>query len=550
MTAQDDLTARLAPLARRVRAARGLVWGARALPVGLGIAAVGVWWAGLSLGWALGLAVMIPGIVLAVGLARPLALGVVAREADRVYALNAACDTALHLLHTGHPAAEAVTLDALDALGERPPPPLLWPRFSRVELGVMALGLVLIAWPAAPEAPTAPEGPVDAQEVALDQLEVSARREGRPLLAAAARRLKEERRAAREAGLLPRDPQAAEAPPQVSPRPIEPPLSPETKAQLNEALALAQTAQTQDDALLRELGALVEAEIMGMLEASPLKLGLNGGGGEAPAASGLRPTAPMGPSTPTPPGQQGSGQDPSIGEAAERAGYRENEMGSTEHEKDHTLEASFEQMMKERAAELAKSLNDAIGEAEKKGKAEREAKSRSASASGEAPTKTTDQSAPEEGVETMSAGGPLAEAEKSAAQVAAEAFASAGAAPDQVPALTASGDGEGKVLGGGGGADGASGESSRGPGAPETTPGETERVSARFSMGALSQEERAAIFGLVADKSVVTQGGGEALDERFDGYFEEAERALAEEELPPLMEGLVRAYFLGLKETP
>ena len=98
MSARDDLTTRLAPLSRRVRAARGLGWGARALPVGLGIAAVGVWAGGLSVLWALGLGLGIPLIVLGLGLARPLDLGVVAREADRVYALNAACDTALHLL--------------------------------------------------------------------------------------------------------------------------------------------------------------------------------------------------------------------------------------------------------------------------------------------------------------------------------------------------------------------------------------------------------------------------------------------------------------------
>ena len=544
MSARDDLTTRLAPLSRRVRAARGLVWGARALPVGLGIAAVGVWAGGLSVGWALGLAVMIAGIVFGLGLARPLDLGVVAREADRVYALNAACDTALHLLHVGHPAAEAVTLDALDALGERPPPPLVWPRFARVELGAMILALALIAWPAAPEAPTAPEVAVDAQEAALDELEVKARREGRPLLAAAARRLKEERRAAREAGLLLDEPPTPEAPPQVSARPNPPPMSPETKAQLDEALALAQTAQTQDDALLRELGAMIEAEILGMLKASPLKLGLNGGGGEAPEPSGLQPTAPTGQARP--PGQEGSGQDPSLGEAAERAGFQKNQMGSVEHEKDHLLEASFEQRMKERAAELAKSLNDAMGEAKQANEAERAAETRRKDdVNTNDPDELSAETRPDDGSVA-----PLVEAEKSAAEVAAEAFAAVGEAPDEAPTMTASGDGEGAVKGGGGGADGGAGESNRGASTPETAPGEAERVSARFSMGALSQEERAAIFGLVADKSVVTQGGGEALDERFDGYFEEAERALAEEELPPLMEGLVRAYFLGLKETP
>lgn len=546
MSALDELTTRLRPLSRRLRAGRGLAWGARALPVGLGIAAAGVWAAGLSAGGALGLAGILTLIGVALGLARPLALGVVAREADRVYGLNAACDTALHLLHAGHPAAEAVALDALDALGERPPPPLLWPRLARAELGVMILALALIAWPEAPEAPAAPEAAVDAQEAALDALEVKARREGRPLLAAAARRLKEERRAARAAGLVVDEPPAPEAPPQVSPRPLTPPMSPETKAQLDEALALAQTAQTQDDALLRELGAMVEAELLGMLKASPLKLGLNGGGGEAPEASGLRPAAPMGATTPTPPGQQGSGQDPSISEAAERAGYQKNQMGSVEHERDHLLESSFEQMMKERAAELAKSLKDAMGEAQQKNEAERAAESRRKDdANTTEPGELSAETRPDDGSVA-----PLVEAEKSAAETAAEAFAAAGELPDEAPAMTTSGDGEGAVKGGGGGADGGRGESGQGAEAPETAPGEAERVSARFSMGALSQEERAAIFGLVADKSVVTQGGDGAMDERFDGYFEEAERALAEEELPPLMEGLVRAYFLGLKETP
>ncbi|MEY3213707.1 MAG: hypothetical protein RIT28_4188, partial [Pseudomonadota bacterium] len=484
-------------------------------------------------------------IVLCVGLARPLDLGVVAREADRIYALNAACDTALHLLHAGHPAAEAVALDALDALGDRPPPPVRWPRFARVELGAMSLALALVVWPPAPEAPTTPEVAVDAQEAALDALEVKARREGRPLLAAAARRLKEERRAAQAAGLQVDDPPTPETPPQVSPRPNPPPMSPETKAQLDEALALAQTAQTQDDALLRELGAMVEAEILGMLEASPLKLGLNGGGGEAPEASGLRPTAPAGQKTPTPPGQEGSGQDPSLSEAAERAGFRENEMGSVEHERDHLMESSFEEMMKERAEQLARDLNDAMGEAKQANEAERSAEARRKDdANTNDPGELSAETRPDDGSVA-----PLIEAEKSAAEVAAEAFASAGEAPDEAPTMTASGDGDGKVMGGGG-ADGGAGASSQGAEAPATAPGETERVSARFSMGALSQEERAAIFGLVADKSVVTQGGDDALDERFDGYFEEAERALDEEELPPLMEGLVRAYFLGLKETP
>ncbi|MCK6525831.1 hypothetical protein L6R49_30885, partial [Myxococcota bacterium] len=380
-------------------------------------------------------------------------------------------------------------------------------------------------------------------DAALDALEVEARREGRPRLAAAARRLREERRAARAAGLVVEEP--PELPSQEAPRLVTPPISPETQAQLGEALALAQAAQTEDDALLRELGAMVEAELLGMLEASPLKLGLNGGG-EAPAPSGLRPTAPTGVKTPAPPGQEGSGQDPSIGEAAERAGYRENEMGSSEHELDHSLEASFEQMMKERAAQLAKDLNDAMAEAQRQEEAERAAESRRKDdVNTNDPGELSAETRPDDGSIA-----PLVESEKSAAEVAAEAFAAQGETPDEAPTLTTSGGGEGQVKGGGGGADGGSGESSRGAEALAKAPGDAERVSARFSMGALSQEERAELFGLVADKSVVTQGGDGAMDERFEGYFEEAERALAEEELPPLMEGLVRAYFLGLKETP
>ena len=43
MSALDALTTRLSPLSRRVRAARGLAWGARAAPVALGVGAVAVW---------------------------------------------------------------------------------------------------------------------------------------------------------------------------------------------------------------------------------------------------------------------------------------------------------------------------------------------------------------------------------------------------------------------------------------------------------------------------------------------------------------------------
>jgi hypothetical protein len=62
----------------------------------------------------------------------------VARQADRVGGLYGVCDTALHLANQGHAAAEAVGLDAQDALAAARPAPLRWkPSAVFAALGVL-----------------------------------------------------------------------------------------------------------------------------------------------------------------------------------------------------------------------------------------------------------------------------------------------------------------------------------------------------------------------------------------------------------------------------
>src|SRR6185436_16949099 len=146
----------------------------------------------------------------------------VARHADRIAGLRAVCDTALHLRATGHPAADAVALDALDALGKaKPPAPLRLARPRVLALALVAAVLLAIV-PRPTRQESAEEKKSDESPVASDlrTLENEARSRGDLALAEAARHLRTKLETAPDVLDVP------SAPPQAPP-PAPPPEMPD-----------------------------------------------------------------------------------------------------------------------------------------------------------------------------------------------------------------------------------------------------------------------------------------------------------------------------------
>src|SRR6185436_7934068 len=146
----------------------------------------------------------------------------VARHADRIAGLRAVCDTALHLRATGHPAADAVALDALDALGkaDRPAPlRLARPRALGLAL-VAALLCAIVPKPTRQERVVKDEKDESPVVSDLRTLEQTARSRGDLALAEAARHLRSELEAAPDVLDVPSA--SPEAPP-----PAPPPEMPE-----------------------------------------------------------------------------------------------------------------------------------------------------------------------------------------------------------------------------------------------------------------------------------------------------------------------------------
>ncbi len=151
----------------------------------------------------------------------------IARHADWLAGLRAVCDTALHLRATGHPAADAVALDALDALARAPRPAR--PHLARPRALAMALAIAVCL--AIVPTPTRTRDPESKRKVPertrwpriSKTLEETARSRGDLALAEAARRLRTELEATPPELDVPRA-APTEAPP--PPPPESPPPAP------------------------------------------------------------------------------------------------------------------------------------------------------------------------------------------------------------------------------------------------------------------------------------------------------------------------------------
>jgi hypothetical protein len=183
----NDLRRALKPWDADVRRRRALSFVEATIVAVLPLSAILTRW---STGWGLALAaVWIAAVLLAV--AWPTIPARVARHADRVAGLKAVCDTALHLRATGHPAADAVALDALDALSRAsgPTPPRLARPKALALAALVAVVLFVVPKPhrASPEAERTPPDRVASD---LTTLEEAARDRGDLALAEAARKLR------------------------------------------------------------------------------------------------------------------------------------------------------------------------------------------------------------------------------------------------------------------------------------------------------------------------------------------------------------------------
>ncbi len=504
-------------------------------------------------------AIVAAGVVLCAagiaGLALPIDLGVAARLADRHGALHAVCDTALHLEATRHPAAEAVGLDALDALGALEPPPLRRPRGLFALGAATCLALVLVGVLRALEPEPEPEaGPGDDLLAQLDTIESDARRKGQVELVEAVQELRARVQAVQAASETRRTEPVARhepPPPPVTP-PAPPPPEPEeelppefnSQAAYDEALDEAREGMLSDDQLLAEFSAQIESRLMEVTALEQMGNDLLGatlsgvemsGQGSYPEFDG---TAPLGQersmnqaSSMLPEQFQQNTVDPVSTSGMQNL----EESFSESHELAQGLQKTYQDFLEAYADALRDELVDALEEAQES--------QRLAEGEGSRHLDNTGTGNFESGQHTAD----------SPTQQKSDGTDNANFAPrDDMEGAVQSMQladlaGKGKRMEGGGGTGGPSGTPNEGAGELGEAGGDLEQLQGGFGPGNLTDEQRQQVLEAVEGKAIQT-GPGSDFDDAWTGYFDEVDRALFEEDMPPLMQNMVAAYFAGLKE--
>src|SRR6185436_14837204 len=309
----------------------------------------------------------------------------IARHADRIAGLRAVCDTALHLRATGHPAADAVALDALDALGKAEPPAPL--RLARPRaLGLALVAAVLLAIVPKPtrqertEEKEKNESPVVSD---LRTLEEAAKSRGDLALAEAARHLRSELETAPDVLDVPSAPPEA-APP---PPPPEMPEAPEPEAAVAPLFppmekAPVTTSKWDADPVAKELAEELHEALAKYMPLDKMK---NPAIAKARILGGSTPfeeagdVASSGPS----PGRNGGGRDATSGPRDEgapgqnaqqsfqrQAGDVARRSRMDQHENAAALQHSYNEFLEQYAKTLRDRLMDTLEEFEKKSQKE------------------------------------------------------------------------------------------------------------------------------------------------------------------------------------
>jgi hypothetical protein len=531
--------------------ARGLRWAAYALVPALLLLLLG-----LPQTWAWFALLLIPLAATSAAL-WPLDVMHIARFADQSAQINGAAETAFHLAETQHPAAAAVALDAVDALKGKAPPPLAWPAYWRaLALVAMLLGVGIGArlWWSAQPAPEdlSEENPDDPLAAAEDR----ARRAGDEDLIEAVANLREQLRQVQAPEEMRRHsaskPKAVPLPPPVSelpPPPAQLPADMETPEEYRDAVDLAVQAMASDDALLASIAEEIFQELQSIsfggdvgvnfLEEAMMDQDLNAMSAmQIQASEGGRqinddPTASF-----TPFGMQNESLN---NELIESTGAPQiemdpnlvqgDDMASESHQTKANLMQSYRDFMKEYSEALRDELLKAIQE----------------STDPDAWEKVEEGEEQEgEGKKPSGQGGPNPEGE---GEMRSELRKSNAEAPEGTQAMNAPSDATGgKPTGRGKASTGGDAGGGRSVGPGSSAQGSTTQVQGKLTPGNLEGEQREAVLDGVASRSVET-GAGDQFDDAWGGYFEEVDRTLEEEDLPPQMQGMVRAYFAGLQES-
>lgn len=551
----------IAPWARRLRLGRALealAWSLAAASV-LGAA---LWGLEVALWWTVWLALP---VAAGVAWAWALPAGRVARFADDSAGLNAAADTALHLAEQGHPAAEAVALDALDALQGKKPPALTAPGALRVAVVAVIAALMLgpaVRWLQPDPTPPEPQPSAFLQE--LDAIEAEARRKGQTELVEAVRALRERVRQVEAAQTGAPDalvetrpvqpPKAPDGPPPPAPKEPDPELPDDfrTPEAYQQALEAAHTAMASDDELLREFGAEVEARLYEITAFQELGQDLMGETLRANEEGMMFEEAQF--SSMTRFGEnstnalnnevggrfQSAAVDPTDVQTA--GGYRENQMEDEQHDLMHGLQQTYKEFLEAYANAMRDELMEAIHE----------------DAQAESSTQRDKGNLEMGDIDAGGEGGAQKENISGDADMQVRDSKDPGSArlasidsehSKQVKGGNVETPGTSSKKGGAGGGLSGSGEGTdkEHEGQQEDVQGETERVEGEFGPGNLDDRQREDLHMAMSGKSVAT-GPGSEFDSSFEGYFDEVERALIEEDLPPMMQSVVVAYFNGLQK--
>ena len=475
----------------------------------------------------------------------------IARHADRIAGLRAVCDTALHLRATGHPAADAVALDALDALGKAAPPAplrLARPRALAFAL-VAAILLVIVPKPTRQERTeeeAKSESPVASD---LRVLEDEARSRGDLALAEAARHLRGELETAPDVLDVPSAP--AVAPPPAPPPPPEMPDAPEPESAVVSPLfppmekAPETVSKWDADPVARELAEDLHEAIGKYMSLDKMKNPAIARarilGGSTPfeeagddAARGPEPGTNGAPrdSTSSPRDESGSARTDQQNfqrEAADQA--RRSKMGG--HEGTIALQHSWNEFLEEYAKTIRDRLMESLDKFEKSQQESGKSGGPNLGLGGGDPTE----------------GEPSASSDLSAAadlQEVSEGASTLAKTLDR-PKSSKSGGGEtGETSPGGAGAgQGQEGTPVSATPEPASGSGDPDRVRGQFRPGSLSPSEEEALFDALEARASV-EGPFEQFGPEVLPYVTEAKQALDSEPTDPRMKSWVESYLRQL----
>jgi hypothetical protein len=542
----SDLLRALKPWDADVRRRRALTFVEGTIVAVLPLSAILARWNAVL---ALGLALL---WILAVALAAlwPTIPSRIARHADRMASLRAVCDTALHLRATGHPAADAVALDAIDALATaaRPAPLRLARPRALVWALAVALGLVLVPKPTREDA--AKEDEIDESAVASDlrTLEDTARSRGDLALAETARRLRSELATQPHVLDVPTPPPPAPPPepppgtpppapePEATVSPLFPPMERETETaskweadpvgkelaeELHEALGKYMSLDKMKNpaiAKARILGGSTPFEEAGDAATSGSAPGTNGPGRDSTSS-------PRDESAPAQTAQQDF-QRAASREAARSAVNR--------HENAVALQHSYNEFLQQYAKTLRDRLMETLEEFETSKQKSSKGGGPDLGAGGPAESGDGDPSASGD----LSAAADLQEVSEGASTLAKI---------DQPPNSSKSGGGgTGETSPGGAGAgQGQEGTPVSATPEPASGSGDPDRVRGQFRPGSLSPSEEETLFDALEARAAV-EGPFEQFGAEVLPYVSEAKKALESEPVDPRMKSWVESYLRHL----